>query len=186
MKNLSQRLLKPPFQGTHATGFTLHESLILVVIVGLLAAIAAPTFMGLFHRRQLATAQDMVYQGLRATQMDAMQLRQEQQFSIRQRDDHLEWASHPKSIHPTEVNHWTPLIDGVVFAEKDNTLPATGDIRYVRFNFQGDVKYRLGTVTLQSQSGGNPRRCVVVSTLIGAMRRGENHRQPNDNGRYCY
>jgi prepilin-type N-terminal cleavage/methylation domain-containing protein len=186
MKRYGERLSGLPIQSAPTAGFTLQESLIVMVIVALLAAIGAPSLMGFFQRRQLATAQDMVYQGLRATQRDAMQTRQEQQFSIRQRDDHLEWASHSRSIHPSEVNHWMPLIDGVVFSDIDNTLPAAGDVRYVRFNFQGDVQYRLGTVTLQSQSGGKARRCVVVSTLIGAMRRGENHSQANDNGRYCY
>jgi prepilin-type N-terminal cleavage/methylation domain-containing protein len=160
MKRYGERLSGLPIQSAPTAGFTLQESLIVMVIVALLAAIGAPSLMGFFQRRQLATAQDMVYQGLRATQRDAMQTRQEQQFSIRQQDNHLEWASHARSIHPSEVNHWIPLIDGVVFSDIDNTLPAAGDVRYVRFNFQGIRVVRENNCPITVWDVSTPLRCA--------------------------
>ncbi len=167
-------------------GFTLFETLIAAAIVGILAAIAGPTFFGFLEKREVEAVQHRVYQAMRSTQMDAMKYRQEQQFSLRQQEEHLEWSSHPRSVSPTRVKHWEALPKGVVLADRDNTLPQASGIRYVRFNFQGDVKYRLGTVTLTGANGGNVERCVIVSTLIGAMRKGEGHHTPNSNDRYCY
>jgi len=160
--------------------------LVAVGIIGMLVAIAAPSFLGFKERRKVETVQQMLYLAMRSTQMDAMQYRQEQQFSLRQQDDHLEWSSHPRSVSPVQVTHWEALPAGVVLTERDNTLPEASNVHYVRFNFQGDVKYRLGTVTLTGANGGKVERCVIVSTLIGAMRKGEGHTTPNSNDRYCY
>ena len=168
------------------SGFTLFEGLVVVAIFGILAAIAAPSFLGFRERRKVETVQQMLYQAMRSAQMDAMQKREERQFSLRQQGDHLEWSSHSRSVSPVQINHWEALPAGVVLAERDNTLPEASDVHYVRFNFQGDVKYRLGTVTLTGANGGRVERCVIVSTLIGAMRKGEGHRTPNSNDRFCY
>lgn len=167
-------------------GFTLLEVLVVAAIIGILAAIAAPSFLGFQEKRKVETVQQMLYQAMRSAQRDAMQYRQEQQFSLRQQNDRLEWSSHPRSVSPLQVTHWEALPAGVVLADRDNTLPEASNVHYVRFTFQGDVKFRLGTVTLTGANGGKVERCVIVSTLIGAMRKGEGHQKPNSNDRYCY
>jgi ABC-type uncharacterized transport system permease subunit len=50
----------------------------------------------------------------------------------------------------------------------------------------GNVKARLSTVTVAMAGDKRTHRCVVVSTLIGAMRKGEGQAQANSNGRSCY
>jgi Tfp pilus assembly protein FimT len=179
----TRRLLSPAAKNT---GFTLFETLILVAMIGILAAIATPSFLGLRERNQVVTVQQMLYQAIRSTQREAMQYREERQFSLRQQGDQLEWSSHPRSISPVQVTHWESLPAGVVLSEKDNTLAEASGIHYVRFNFHGDVQYRLGTVTLTGANSGRVERCVIISTLIGAMRKGEGHTEPNSNDRYCY
>ena len=155
-------------------------------MIGILAAISAPSFLGFLERREVESVQQMLYQAMRSTQRDAMQYREERQFSLRQQGDHLEWSSHSRSTSPVQVTHWQALPAGVVLAERDNTLPKASGIHFVRFTFQGDIQYRLGTVTLTGTKGGRVERCVIVSTLIGAMRKGEGHPTPNSNDRYCY
>lgn len=186
MPRVSQRLLQPTVCCAQSSGFTLIESLMVIVIIAILALIGWPSLRGFLEQRKINASQHLLYQALRATQMDAMQESHNRQFSLRQRDDQVEWASHPVSVAPTQVALWNPLIDGVVLAEEDNTLPQSGNIYYVRFNFQGDVQYRLGTVTLKGSGGRHTHRCVIVSTLIGAMRQGQGQTKPNSNDRYCY
>jgi prepilin-type N-terminal cleavage/methylation domain-containing protein len=192
MTQLLRRSRRPFYAQAHSAGFTLIEGLIVVVIIGLLAAIATPSLLGFLNQRKINAAQDMVYQALRATQADAMQQHCDRRFSIRQRDGRLEWASHAETTLATEVAAWQPLIDGVVFADIDNTLnKSTKDsIHYVRFDMYGNLKSRsineLGTVTLAMGGNKYTHRCVVISTVIGAMRKGEGHAKANSNERFCY
>lgn len=167
-------------------GFTLFEVFIAMLIFGILASMAVPSLLDFWERRQVVAVQQMLYQAIRSAQRDAMQHKEERQFSLRQQGDYLEWSSHSRNISPVQVTHWESLPAGVVLAERDNTLPEASGVRYVRFDFQGDVKYRLGTVTLTGASRGQVERCVIISTLIGAMRKGEGHTTPNSNERYCY
>lgn len=168
------------------TGFTLLECLIVATIIAMMAAMALPSWLGFLDQRRVNMTQDMVYQALRSTQRDASQNLQSQQFSLRERNNRIEWASHPTSVSAAQVTHWTPLIEGVGLATEDNTLIQSGGIYYVRFDHQGNVRSRLGRVTVVGSGGRTSHRCVVVSTLLGAMRRGRGYTKPNADQRYCY
>lgn len=167
-------------------GFTLIEGLIVVVIAAILAGLALPAWLGFLDQRRVNMAQHLLYQALRSTQFEAAQKRQNQQFSLRERNGRVEWASHPETIAPVQVNHWTPLTDRVVLASEDNTLTSSGGVYYMRFDQWGNTRSQLGRVTLVGSGNRLTHRCVVVSTLIGAMRQGKGHSRPNDNNRHCY
>jgi prepilin-type N-terminal cleavage/methylation domain-containing protein len=166
-------------------GFTLLEGMIVVVLIALLAAIGVPVLMGFLDQRKVNATQFLVYQALRTTQQDATQQRQSRQFSLRERDGHLEWASHPVTMTPAQVSQWITLTDGVVLASEDNTLLRKSGVYYVRFDLKGNVNTRLGRITLVGTGGRLSHRCVIVSTLIGALRQGQGHAKPKDD-RYCY
>ncbi|WP_198804674.1 Tfp pilus assembly protein FimT/FimU [Leptolyngbya sp. BL0902] len=167
-------------------GFTLLESLIVVTLVALVVAIALPSWLGFLDQRRVNMTQSMLYQALRRTQWDASQLRQPQRFSLRERNGRLEWASHPDSIAAVRVTQWIPLIEGVGLAGEDNTLLQSGGIYYVRFDHKGNVRSQLGRITVVGAGGRRSHRCVVVSTLLGAMRQGQGQARPNSDGRHCY
>ena len=158
----------------------------MVVIIGLMAAIATPSLIGFLNQRKINVTRDMLYQAIRATQADAMQQRHERRFSVRERNGQIEWASHPETILSTQVVAWQPLIEGVTLADIDNTLLKKDGAHYVKFDMHGNVKSRLGTVTVTMSGDKHTHRCVVVSTLIGAMRKGESQTKANSNGRFCY
>ncbi|WP_017301885.1 pilus assembly FimT family protein [Nodosilinea nodulosa] len=179
----SARLSDPQAQ---PAGFTLIEGLIVVAIMGLLAAIAAPSFFSFWQQRKINITQDMVYQALRVTQTDAMQQHQSRRCSLRERNGRIEWASHPESTLASQVTNWQPLVDGVGFADIDNTLVASGGVYYAKFDMYGNVQGQLGTVTVAMSDRKTTHRCVVVSTMIGAMRKGTGHTTANSNERFCY
>lgn len=186
MAQLLQRSRRPVDKQANSAGFTLIEGLIVVVIAGLMAAIAAPSWFSFVQQRKISVTQSMVYEALRATQADAMQQHHDRRFSIRDRSGRIEWASHPETTPSSQAAAWTPLVEGVVFADIDNTMLSSGGTYYVKFDMYGNVKAGLSTVTFST--GGNPQthRCVVVSTMIGAMRKGKGHTQANSNDRFCY
>lgn len=166
------------------SGFTLLEALIVVIMIGLLATIAGPSLFHFWHTRQIVTAQREALQGIRLAQKHAMQQHEEWQFSIRDVEDQVSWAIHPRSIAPADHPVWQPL-PAAVQLDDETTLATSGGFRYVRFGYYGQVTYRLSRVTFSSRHGGRVKRCVIVSTLIGATRLGKEHRYP-DNGKYCY
>lgn len=186
MTQLLQRSRRPLCGQANSAGFTLIEGLIAVVIMGLMAAIAAPSWFQLVQQRKINTSQDMVYQAMRATQADAMQQRHDRRFSIRDRNGRIEWASHPETTLSSQAAAWTPLVEGVVFAAIDNTMLSSGGTYYVKFDMYGNVKAGLSTVTFSTGGSQQTHRCVVVSTMIGAMRKGKGHTQANSNDRFCY
>jgi prepilin-type N-terminal cleavage/methylation domain-containing protein len=180
---------RPSYQQTQSAGFTLLEGLIVVVVIGLMAAIAAPSWFGFWQQRQINATQDMLYQALRVTQSDAMQQRHERRFSLQERNGHIEWANHPETVPAAQVTHWQPLIDGVVLADQDNTLRQSGAVYYTRFDMYGNLRGKVireqGTITVTITGKRSTNRCVVVSTVLGAMRKGKGHPKARDK-RFCY
>jgi prepilin-type N-terminal cleavage/methylation domain-containing protein len=183
----------------HLNGFTLMEQMVVVTIIGTLAAIGIPTFLKFFQVRQVTVAQDRVLTVLRQAQRRSVLQHLGQQASFRQRDDRVEWAIHPNTVKPDQLapGLWQQLPAGVQLdddvvvatassaAIKSTTTRKVKDTYVVQFDDYGEVKGQLGRVTLAATTDERVKRCVVVSTLLGAMRTGEGHSQPKD-GRTCY
>lgn len=165
-------------------GFTLLEMLIVIFIVGVVAALAAPGWLRFIEGNRLTVSRDKLYVGLRDTQIKAQRQRVAWQFSVRERDGSIEWATHPKSTSPYSAQ-WETLGLRSVRIDAETTFASTADIYYVRFTERGEVQYRLGRMTLSSDRAPNIKRCVVVSTVIGAMRKSKEQPIPED-GKTCY
>lgn len=168
------------------TGFTLLESLIVIMVLGILATISAQGWTAWWQVRQLTVSQQEIYQALRQTQNNALQERLEWQFSLRQQANHIEWAAHPQPVDPAQTSVWKPLEQSVAFDLSNTTLPQKNGVYYVQFDDRGKVDSQLGRVTLTSAAGGTAKRCVIVSTLIGALRQGRQQPTPDSNNSYCY
>lgn len=173
-------------------GFTLLEILVVLVVMGMMAAIAAPSWTKFKANREVTLARDQLRQGIQQAQTASMTKQSSWQFSLRKQKqkEHLEWAIHPNDQDWRDVQAWQPLSSNVQLYEADTTLAHRKDVDYevyyVRFGFNGEVKYRLSTVTLTDKSSLAQNRCVVISTLLGLLRNGEEHPSPNNNGRQCY
>lgn len=168
------------------SGFTVLELLVIVVIVAFVVAIAAPNMVHFWTAQQVTASQQEVYQGIQLAQHNAQRERIEWQFSIRDTGSRVEWAIHPQALPATKAAVWSTLDSAVLIDASNTTLASQSNIYYVRFGHRGEVTYRLGRITLASRYGGKTKRCVVVSTLLGAMRLGKENTKPDDNGRYCY
>lgn len=170
-----------------SSGFTVLEVLIVVVIVGILSAIAGPSWLSLLNNRHLDVAQDRVYFALRKAQSQAQKNKETWQASFREHNGIVQWAVHDVSMNPSEIN-WNRL-DSNIRLDQETTLQLlkSQSLRQIQFDYRGSVrKQPLGRITLSSKYGGTTKRCVFVSTILGAMRRAKERNKPNRKGDFCY
>jgi prepilin-type N-terminal cleavage/methylation domain-containing protein len=167
---------------TSRGGFTLLETIIALVLIGILSAIMAPAFLAWLNNQRLNSAQSQVETIFRQTQSMAKQQRIDYQASFRQHDQKAQWAIHPAGAN-LKTQDWQTLNESVKLLESpETTLPKNGDVYKMVFNHRGEVSGRLGgRVTLALVSGGLRKRCVIVSNLLGKTRLGENRPQRKGN-----
>lgn len=167
------------------SGFTLVELLAVIVIAGILATIASVSVQKIWNARVLTASQDEVFQAMRQAQAQATRTRSTWGVSFRDRGNTAQWAIHPITTLPSQAN-WYDLKPNVRIDPRETTLPHTNGVYRVEFNHRGQVPPPFGRLTLLIQNGGNLRRCVFTSTLLGTLRKAKNRSRPDQGGRYCY
>jgi prepilin-type N-terminal cleavage/methylation domain-containing protein len=168
-----------------SAGFTLVETLVVVAAIGVMAVLAAPGWSAFLQRQKLTVVQGQVHDILRQAQTAAKLNRLKQQVSFRNQGDQIEWVIHPTTVSPSTLTTWQRLEPGVKLDSESRPQPANGIYR-IQFNHQGDVNGSLGRITISMVNTPLPKRCVFISTLLGAMRTGESRDRPDSNGMWCY
>lgn len=141
---LSSRV-KP--QQQESSGFTLIEVLVVVIIVGVLAAIAAPGWLGFMQQRKVNGTKDAVLQAIQEAQNKARAEKLDYSVSFRYKGGIPQIAVFPASLDPTNTsnqarleNYWSAgsqdlsdlgLKSGQVIVQtnldgkEENSIPAT-------------------------------------------------------------
>ncbi|BAU12739.1 hypothetical protein LEP3755_32700 [Leptolyngbya sp. NIES-3755] len=155
-------------------GFTLLEALTAVVLLGILAAIAAPSWLALLNMQRLNAARSTAVGALNEAKARAKQQHINYEVGFRQQGQYAQWAVYPVGAAPLRQN-WQNLNEGVRLLESpDTTMAKINNVYRVQFNDRGETNGQLGKVTFGSASGGGTKRCVIVSNLLGTIREGEN------------
>ena len=171
-------------------GFTIIEMISVIAIISILVAISAPFGFKILERHRLSTARDEVYTAIRRTQDKAQQQKTPWRFAIRERDDYIEWTSYPDSGSSTSA-YWQRLGLKSLQIDAETTLELSNGTHYVRFDERGTLQlWLLGRITLTSQHFPSIKRCVIVSTILGAVRKAEEQSSPDpeysSGDRFCY
>jgi prepilin-type N-terminal cleavage/methylation domain-containing protein len=161
------------FDGNLHRGFTLLETLSVILIIGILSAIAAPTWQNWIQVQSLNTAQNQVHRAMRQAQSEAKKQKLPWQASFRQQNNIVQWAVHPIAVNPNDAI-WNDL-DSNICLSPASTLPQSNGVRRMQFDHRGNVRQPpLGRITISTPTATNcsgaVKRCVIVSTIIGAMR----------------
>ena len=149
---------------------TIAEMVVVMLIVGLLVAIAAPGWKAFYLNRVLTMAQDEVFQSIRQTQAAAIQSHQIWQVSFQNTASAVQWAMRPAPDLLT-VPTWQTLLSGVQIDTTLTTFSQQNAAYSLQFSKQGEVNGQLGKLTLKSIDSNYYKRCVITSTLLGALRK---------------
>ncbi|MHC5596618.1 MAG: GspH/FimT family pseudopilin [Nostoc sp.] len=133
--------------------------------------------------QRLNTARSEVHLAMRQAQRQATKEKLTWQASFREQNGIVQWAVHPATVSPSAAN-WNNLHSNLRL-DSETTLQGSSDIHKVEFDYKGNAK-DLGRITLSSKSGGKAKRCVIVSTILGAMRTAKENTRANENDKYCY
>ena len=170
------------------SGYTLLELLVTVIMLGILAAIAAPGWLGFINRQRVRTVNDRVFQSLRAAQSEAKRSKREIVITF----------SAPPVDPPTATINTVPagpiplqtetfdaggeIKPGTIVLSTNATVPVAPGVplHSIVFDYQGNVTNlppnppspNARFVVTVSVPGG-ARQCVFVETLLGGMRTDE-------------
>lgn len=183
------------------SGYTTLELIIIIVIIGIIFAIAYPSWLNFIERQRLNKAQNQLYLALQSAKSNALKQKMTWQVSIQEQAGVVQWAVHSapegNSI-PTNLA-WNNLDSHIqiykssnkkgscetTFYQKKQQCPTIGPWR-VQFNYKGNTNGQLGQITLISKNPNKYQRCVYVSTLIGGIKTGKENAKANSSNKYCY
>ncbi|AFY74745.1 prepilin-type N-terminal cleavage/methylation domain-containing protein [Synechococcus sp. PCC 7502] len=138
-------------------GYTLLEILVVMTMIGILSAIAAPGWIGFLNNQSVRSANGKVYSAIAQAKSEAKLNKVTKIVEFRQNGINAEYAVYTSGDTPI----WQTLSDDV-------TVSAIA----IPINYQGTINPNNvpSQVTITK---GNLKRCTSIVTLLGAVRQGE-------------
>ncbi|MDV2992079.1 MAG: hypothetical protein N4J56_001733 [Chroococcidiopsis sp. SAG 2025] len=157
---------------TKDRGFTALEILIALVIAGVLAAIAAPSFLSMFNKNKVNDALTQVRGALREAQREA--IRKSKSCTLTIDTTKKDITANPTDCLPIKPSLYEKRDASGNCIESRVAIATnlTGTPPQFKFSFRGNTN-KLGTIVVYSSDNTTNRMgCLVVSNGIGMIRTG--------------
>jgi len=170
-------------------GFTIIELLVIVIMLGILVGIAAPSWLAFINRQRVRTVNDRVFQSLRTAQSQAKRSKRDIIITF---DTTVDPPIATINTNPPTINASTGLPNpplrtetfngggeikpGTIKLTVNTPAGATAPSNSIVFDYQGNPSTTGFVVTVapaNSPPNSAARQCVRVETLIGGMRTDE-------------
>ena len=181
-KLLINRLKKNPVQSDQ--GFSLIELLVVILMVGILSAIAAPGWQAFTTGQRIKSVNNQVSQAIKLAQAEAKRSKSDYVLQFDPAKDPPKYSIYKKDT-PDAEKQWQSLsLDGAIkenmlkiYSQADgtarNTIPFKPDgtvdidLKYTGKNTDGF------SVVVYPKGSPNSRNCIIVQTILGATRTAE-------------
>lgn len=160
---LSKKVKKEIILHNPAAGFTLIETMAAIIIIGVLSAIAVPSWISLVSSQRVSSVRSQVFQTLKTAQNEAKRTKSDikVEFDVT--------ANPPKMA----VNgRWQTLGMGEIksgmiqLSAKANNTP----INSIDFDYMGGVSTDPVYLTILVPGNNSLKQCVIIQTILGATR----------------
>jgi len=176
-------------------GFTIIELLVIVIMLGILVGIAAPSWLAFINRQRVRTVNDRVFQSLRTAQSQAKRSKRDIIITF---DTTVDPPIATINTNPPTINASTGLPNpplrtetfngggeikpGTIKLTVNTPAGATAPSNSIVFDYQGNASTTPFVVTVAPANYSKPdtsaRQCARVETLIGGMRTAEGNDCP--------
>lgn len=166
-----------------SSGFTLIELLVVVAMVGILAAVVAPSWLGFLNRQRISSVKSDLVQVLKQSQQTAIQRRQVVSITVREDEAYPTINNGIDQILAANSGIRPDMIKLNTFSV-NSTNGETSDDAQFAFNYQGklidsvnaqgrEVPQTLPLVITISSPNFNQQQCVILANLIGSIKTAE-------------
>jgi prepilin-type N-terminal cleavage/methylation domain-containing protein len=141
------------------SGFTLLETLIVLAIIGIVAAIGIPSFLAMYQRQQLDQAVGIVVSALQEAQQRAIERNHSCSVTFDARQAKILANGSDQCL----VTGDRLLPTGIILAHSGSSS--------INYGAKGNTTDNR-TIFLNNSNSPTPPKCVVVSAPIGILRQG--------------